>query len=340
MNIEFILTFIICLFLLGVFIKYASRMGFVDTPNLRSSHKRITPSCCGIAILLSIIIISLFSDFILYQTHEKTVLAIFLVFAVGVLDDLKNIRARYKLIAITFSSILVILDGFLINNIGTYFNNTLTLLWLAIPFTLFAITAFTNSLNLIDGIDGLAGTISLIIFSSLWYLGKQNNDILIIEVTTLLIPAILAFLVINWNPAKAFMGDSGSLMIGFIIAILSIKALSYVNPIVILYLLALPIIDTLVVVIKRKSNGHPIFSPDKNHVHHVLLQTFNGNVRKTVTVMALAQVSYTAIGIMLVINIPQQVSLLFFILNIAIWYGILSRLSDNLSKMVVQNISK
>lgn len=323
-----------------VFIKFAGQFGFIDTPNLRSSHQQTTPSGSGIVLAVAIFIASLFTDLSIYQNYHFSILAVALIFILGISDDLKDLPARYKLYVITLAAALSSLDGIIIVDVGTYFGYTVPLLWLAIPFTVFCIMGFTNALNLIDGLDGLAGSVSIIILSFLLFIGYQNGDTLLVHACSIIIPALLAFLIFNWNPAKTFMGDSGSLTIGFTISILSIKALEYVNPIVVLYLVAFPIIDTLVIITRRKIYGVPIFSPDKNHAHHVLLNVFNGNVKKTVVFIGSVQLIYAFIGVMFVSELPQIFTLLFFIMNIVAWYFVLTNLCENHSKLLLRRKRK
>lgn len=111
----------------------------------------------------------------------------------------------------------------------------------------------------------------------------------------MLIAAILAFMMFNWNPAKIFMGDSGSLTLGFLIALLSIKALPYIQPTSVLFIAAIPIMDTLIVMIRRLKSGKSPFSPDKLHIHHLLLRFFN--VKKTVFLLIIMQTLYSMIGL-------------------------------------------
>ena len=309
MNFQFIIIFIFSLIFLEVFIRFVARLGFNDAPNIRSNHTITTPSSAGIPIFIVIALSSVFFSSDIFYSYIPTVFGIFLIFILGAYDDLKDIRARFKIVIIALVTTLSCWDGIVIMNAGTYFGYTIPLKWLAIPLTLFSVLGFTNALNLIDGVDGLAGTISTIILGSLWFIGYQNNDIFLMGLPTLIIPALLAFLIYNWHPARIFMGDSGSLTLGFIISLLSIKALEYVNPIVILFLIAIPIIDTFVIISRRKMYGHAIFSPDKNHAHHVLYNYFKGNVKKTVIVIALLQLIYIILGLTLVKIMPQAITL-------------------------------
>jgi len=334
MDFVFVLTFAFCFSVLWLFIKYARQLGFIDIPNLRSMHKRATPSGSGIAIFIAVFITSLFVDVGDYENYSMLILAVFMVFLLGVFDDIKNFPAKYKIIVISVAAALTCFDNIIIWNAGTFFGYELPLAWFfAVPFTIFAVTSFTNSFNLIDGLDGLAGMLSIIILSALWYLGYRNDDFLLIGIPSLIIPGMLAFLYYNWNPAKAFMGDSGSLTLGFLIAVLGIRALNYVDPLVILYLVAIPVIDTVVIIIRRKKSGQPIFAPDKKHIHHILLGMFNGNVITTVCVLALIQLAYVLFGVVFVSQLPQEVTLFFFIGNIVFWYLFLTRKSVYHSKL-------
>lgn len=339
MSIAFIITFVFCLALLGVFTKYAGQIGFEDTPNFRSSHKQTTPSGSGIAIFTAVFVVSLFTDLGSYENYKNTLGAITLVLLLGVFDDLKSFRARNKLIIIVAAAIFSSLDGLIVTNIGTYFGYTVSLAWLAVPFTIVAITGFTNAFNLIDGLDGLAGTISIILLGALWFIGFDNNDYIMVSISSLTISAVLAFLIYNWNPAKVFMGDSGSLTLGFVISILSIKAMDYINPVVILYIVAFPLIDALVIIVRRRKYQRSVFLPDKNHAHHVLLNLYNGNVKKAVMVIALIQLAYTLFGIFAVRTLPQEITLPFFVINVIFWYFVLTRRCENHSRLLMERQS-
>ena len=201
---------------------------------------------------------------------KYTLLAILIIYICGILDDLYTLSSKQKLVFIIISSVIVYFDGYQITNIGTFFNISVNLGYFALPFTLFAIVAFTNAVNLSDGLDGLAGSVSTIILSAIFIIGFIYDDNTLMVWSALLISVILAFLVLNWHPAKVFMGDSGSLLLGFVIAILSIKSLNYINPVSVFFLAAVPILDTLVVFRRRIQRGMSPFTADKNHLHHIL----------------------------------------------------------------------
>ncbi len=320
MLISFIITSILSSSLILLLIQYAPALGLVAVPNERSAHKDVTPCSAGIAFIGAMFIGTMISGWEIYSSHWLSVVAIFLVFLLGVYDDYRHSSSYSKFFLILVAGVLVCFDGMRIHSIGVYFNTDISLHWLAIPVTLFAIAGFTNALNLIDGLDGLAGGVSLIILAGLEYVGYINQDPFLINIISVLFPALLAFIVFNWNPAKVFMGDSGSLTLGFIIAVLSIKALDYIDPISILFIAALPVLDTVTVMIRRKRNGLSLFSADKNHLHHILLDKFGGNVKVTVLVLVGFQLVFTLFGIFISSKMGQEITLPLFLACLIVLY--------------------
>jgi UDP-GlcNAc:undecaprenyl-phosphate GlcNAc-1-phosphate transferase len=127
---------------------------------------------------------------------------------------------------------LLYAEGFIITNLGVFIGANLELSLVGgIVFSALCIMTFTNAFNFIDGLDGLSGLISVIIFSSFLVIGIMNNDKLLVTIPILFITSLAVFIFYNWHPAKVFLGDSGSLMIGFTIALMAIRSLSYIEPI-------------------------------------------------------------------------------------------------------------
>ena len=280
-------------------IKNALKLGLIDIPNDRSSHSKITPRGAGIGFGLSFFISIILFDFSLFLEYKLLFLSIFLVFLVGILDDHKDASPKAKFYVMFLSIFLLYLDDISIYSLGSFFGLEIHLWYFSLPFTMFALAGFTNALNLIDGLDGLAGSISLVILSSFLYIGYINQDQLIVVVCLTTIVSLIAFLILNWNPAKIFMGYSGSLFLGFIISVVATLSLKYIHPIAIFYLAAIPIVDTLVVMIRRIRKGISPFSPDKTHIHHILLGFFSKKVKKTVLFLVLIQVLFSLVGLML-----------------------------------------
>lgn len=256
--------------LIKIFIQMAPKIGFVDIPNERSSHTKVTPRGAGIVFGFTYLLGLIFFDLSMFEENALIYLSIFIIYLCGVLDDKFNISAKQKLIFIIVASVIVYFEGYQITNIGEFFNISLNLGYLALPATVFVIVALTNAVNLSDGLDGLAGSLSSIILTAIFFIGFIYHDTFLMAWSAILISVILAFLFFNWYPAKVFMGDSGSLVLGFMIAILAIKSLDYISSISILFLAAIPVLDTLVVFRRRIQRGQSPFKADKNHLHHIL----------------------------------------------------------------------
>ncbi|MDZ7817310.1 MAG: MraY family glycosyltransferase [Aliarcobacter sp.] len=301
-TIKLIFTFLSSLLFIKFIIKNASFLGLTDIPNERSSHTKITPRGAGIGFGFAFFTTILLFNFSLFIEYWLLFLGIFLVFLVGILDDHKDASPKAKFYAIFIATFLLYLSDISIYSLGSFFGFEISLWYFALPFTMFALAGFTNALNLIDGLDGLAGTITIIILSSFLYIGYIYNDELMIILCRITIVSLLAFLVFNWNPAKIFMGDSGSLFLGFVVSVVACLSLKYIHPIAVFYLAAIPIVDTLVVMTRRIRKGISPFTPDKTHIHHILLKFFGKRVKKTVFFLGLMQVLFSLVGLMLSFN--------------------------------------
>lgn len=314
------LIFIIAVILHLLLIRYSYFFGFIDIPNQRSVHKNQTPRAAGIAIFLSVSIAQALLNYEYVLEYFYIHAAIFLVFLVGLLDDKNNVSPRIKFIVIFFATLLLYKGGIQIDSLGSYFGYNITLpLLLIFPFTFFAIAGFTNALNLIDGLDGLAGGVSFIILSTFLMIGITYHDLLITTLSSSFIVAVGVFLFFNWNPAKIFMGDSGSLTLGFVISILSITSIQYISSTSILFIIAIPLLDTFIVITRRIQRGHSPFRADKNHLHHFLLSV-KGEVRFTVILLLSIQLAFALIGFQLhstdnVISLVLFATLFFIFLN-------------------------
>ncbi len=317
-------VFILTSVLILILIKLAPKLKLIDIQNHRSVHTKIVPRGAGIAIILSLFISDiLFQDFLLFERFS-IYLTVGMILLIGILDDRHDTKPKIKFAVIFIAVLILYFDGISITTLGRFFGFDFELYWMALPFTFFAVAGFTNALNLVDGLDGLAGGVSIVILTTLSIIGFTYNDPFIYSLSLTLIASILAFMLFNWNPAKIFMGDSGSLTIGFIIAILSIKALPYIQPTSVLFIAAIPIMDTLIVMVRRLRNGKSPFSPDKLHIHHLLLKFFNGNVKKTTLLLIMMQTLYSMIGLSFSDYEYQRYIFILFTLNTLIFYILFS----------------
>jgi len=324
MFIESLFIFILSLGLVRTVRTNAGHWGLVDVPNDRSTHKEHIARGAGIGFYLAVVFVFPFFHLELLLSYIWTCVAILLVFIIGVLDDHHDTSPNAKFFILIFSTILLFFDNILIDDLGTFFGLELSLGWFALPFTIFAVTGFTNALNLIDGLDGLAAAISLVILTSFFTVGYMHDDQFIMVLSSAFAVALLAFLVYNWHPASIFMGDSGSLTLGFVISVLAIKSLAYIPAVSILFIAAIPILDTLVVMIRRKLNGRSIFSADRCHIHHILRHFFAEDTAKTVLFLAIFQLIYSLTGLQLDKNMDEGFILILFLLNIVLFYLLLS----------------
>jgi UDP-GlcNAc:undecaprenyl-phosphate GlcNAc-1-phosphate transferase len=211
-----------------------------------------------------------------------------------------------------------------IDDIGVFFGLPISFGWFALPFTVFAVVGFTNALNLIDGLDGLAATVSMMILGSFFIVGYVNEDLFMMVMSGAFISALLGFLVFNWHPASIFMGDSGSLTLGFVISVLAIKSLAYISTVSVLFIAAIPILDTLVVMVRRKMNGRSMFSADRCHIHHILRHFFAEDTRKTVLFLGVLQGIYSLTGLQLEKHMDNGYVLILFLLNVVLIYMFLA----------------
>ncbi len=323
---ELILIFIVALVMIKVIIVNALKLGLVDVPNARSMHVRHHPRGAGIGFFLAVALVEPFFHFDLLTSHALSLLAILAVFVVGLLDDHQDTAPNTKFIVIGLAALMVYFDGISIATLGSYLGFDISLGWVALPFTIFAIVGLTNALNLIDGLDGLAGSVSVIILAALLSIGYSYDDTFMMVISGAFIAGLLAFLIYNWNPASIFMGDSGSLTLGFVISVLATKATDYVHPVTVLFLIAIPLMDTIIVMVRRKRHGKSMFAADKTHLHHVLYNFFNRSSKKTVLFLATLQAIYSITALQIVESADQTMSLLLFALNVVAMYFVFSEM--------------
>jgi UDP-GlcNAc:undecaprenyl-phosphate/decaprenyl-phosphate GlcNAc-1-phosphate transferase len=282
----FVTAFIVAMLVMPPLIRIVNRFHLFDVPDDRKEHNIPIPTMGGIASLAGLLIACL-----LWYRFTNDILTISFFFsictlsAVGIMDDLKNMPARYKLVIQAAVASLIAFSGIRIESFNGLFGIEQLHLAAQYTITIITITGITNAYNLIDGIDGLAGGLgfmSLIILGIILTLCNDGNNAII---AFALGGSLLGFLYYNFNPARIFMGDTGSLVLGFVVAVLSVQIIrlnSGLNtdiiianaPVFALGIVAIPVFDTLRVFAIRIWQGRSPFSPDKNHIHHLL--TNNG----------------------------------------------------------------
>ena len=275
----------VCAALSGVLniavIRICHKYGILDKPGMRKRHKNPTPNIGGVAILLSVVITLMFGSWIypeILLANDIPWVAIglagFLIFAVGFVDDLRPVPPFGKLFVQTISGLIVYSGGLAVDPIYLPFWGELTLGgWSALE-TVFWVVALSNAINLIDGLDGLALGVSLIGAVSLMMIALALNLEVVLTICAILSGALAGSLYFNLHPARIFLGDSGSLLIGFIFATLSllVPIKSYTTAALFPPLIALgiPLIETASSVLRRFFAGRSVFAADRRHLFHYL----------------------------------------------------------------------
>src|SRR5688572_18719788 len=286
-NIAFgcITAFIITFLAIPSIIKVAIIKNLFDEPGERKSHKSSVPTLGGLAIFAGVVFSYTFwSSGFGEESTQYIIAALIVMFFIGIKDDIIELTARKKFYGQLISAVIIVLFAEIrVTNLFGIFGIYEIPYWFSIIFSLFTILTIVNAFNLIDGIDGLAagiGAIAAFTFG-LWFYNYNQISLCILSFT--LFSSLLAFLVYNFSPANIFMGDTGSLIIGLILAVLAINfvELSFASPpyafpfrsspAMAIAILIIPLFDTLRIFILRILQRRSPFKADRHHMHHVLL---------------------------------------------------------------------
>lgn len=304
-------------------IKLAFKVKALDHQEERKVHSKTMPRLGGLAIYFAFLsgyfifdIRSLLPKEQLVLFMDAYLLSSFLMVLLGVLDDIFQLSAVIKaLVQMAAAILLVSLGGFVIDQIFLPLLPPIQLGAFGFLFTVFWIVGITNSINLIDGLDGLSSGITSISFLTIALIALWQGEVLIALLSCLLLGSTLGFLVHNFHPAKIFMGDTGSLFLGFSVAVLSMmgyKYIAFVSFIVPLLILTVPIFDTSWAILRRILKGQSPFKPDRGHLHHRLLDRQYGHVKTVLTLYAIA--GAFALTALVYTIISKQLGVLCFLL--------------------------
>lgn len=321
--------------------KMAIHVGAIDeVVGGRHIHKKATPKGGGVAIFLGFLL-----GYMLFCQQTPQMISIligsFIIILTGVCDDIKPIRPLTKFIGqIIAASIVVYYGGIVMQDVSAYgiylnFGN------FAKPLTILFIVSLINCINLIDGMDGLSSgiaeiyfiTISIIIYITGIYNGLDAS------LTLIMIGAIFGFLIYNFYPAKIFLGDSGSMFIGYIISVVSLlgfKNVTITSFIVPVLILAIPILDTFFAIIRRLLKGQSPAEGDKEHLHHQILNKTSSQV-KTVLIIYFINILFSAASIEYVVGNPKRGQIIYIILLfIILWFIIFTNIVFDRKKIKKQ----
>ncbi|MFD2044494.1 glycosyltransferase family 4 protein [Ornithinibacillus salinisoli] len=274
--VAFILSVTTALIVTPLISRLAFKFDAVDKPdNNRKSHNGEKPSMGGLAIFIGVAV-----GFIYLQPGDQHMTAIIIgaliMIVTGMLDDIFNIKPLYKLVGQTTAAIVVVSSGLVIEKLTIPFMGQVYIDNFGIILTILWIVAASNAINLIDGLDGLAAGVSAIGLLSILIMGIMDARFVVVALAIILVGSCIGFLFHNFYPAKIFMGDTGALFLGYSIAIISMLGLfknvaffSFIVPIIVI---AVPVFDTVLAIVRRSINKQGIATADRNHIHYQLIK--------------------------------------------------------------------
>jgi len=321
--IPLVIAFIASFSITPLLCKLAPRLGAVDRPDERKIHLVLMPRLGGLAIYSGFLF-----AFLMLGYYQETYLGLVLggtfITLMGAVDDIKGLSPRLKLAGQIIAAAILVVFGVRVEFLTNPFDGVFLLGKLAIPVTVFWIVGVTNALNLVDGLDGLAAGTSFIAAVTIAAVAWLHGETVVAALSLVLAASVLGFLPYNFHPARIFMGDSGSMFLGFNLAALATIGLTKSATVISLFIpvviLGLPILDTFFAITRRFLNHKPIFSPDNGHLHHRLLAQ-GLNQRQAVIVIYLVNACLGGSAVLLSILTTAQGMIILAALAVLILIG-------------------
>lgn len=297
----------------------AHRVKAVDRPGVRKVHTRPIPRIGGVAVFITSVLIITFVvfwndiiNFVIQEMQFKLITLFFsasIIFIVGLVDDLKGLPAKFKFIVETLAAGILCFAGIRVTSISITEQHVLHLGLIGYPLTMLWIVGITNAVNLSDGLDGLAAGISAVACGVMAIFAIYDGNIFMAVLMLALLGSLTSFLFYNFNPAKIFLGDCGSLFLGFIIAsssvLCSMKSSALVGLALPVLALGIPIFDTLFSMLRRFLERRSMFSPDRSHFHHRLIDL---GLRQRHVVLLIYIMTILAAGLGLFMIVTRDIS--------------------------------
>ena len=339
---EILLVLAVTVFALGVnffltpaIIRIAHRFRWYDRPGSRKIHTVLVPRLGGVGVFtsffLSVLLVPLLWQLVfggpshpfIELKYLSLFLGFFVIYLLGLIDDFYSLKAILKLfIQIFAASVVVIGGGFVVPSLTLPYLGRIELWYFAYPLTIFWVVAITNAVNLVDGMDGLGGGIAGFAALSLGIISLIQGELAAGIIAFALFGALLGFLRYNFPPAKIFMGDSGSLFLGFTLAVLPLMGISRAGSLGALLIpvtvLLVPIIDLLAAIIRRIRKRQSIAAPDKEHIHHKLLALGLGERKILMVIYSVC--AYLSVIAVTSVVLPRAVNVFIIII---VWIGLL-----------------
>ncbi|HAR7074168.1 TPA: undecaprenyl/decaprenyl-phosphate alpha-N-acetylglucosaminyl 1-phosphate transferase [Staphylococcus aureus] len=312
-------TMIVSLTITPIVIAISKRLNLVDKPNFRKVHTKPISVMGGTVILFSFLI-GIWIGHPIETEIKPLIIGAIIMYVLGLVDDIYDLKPYIKLAGQIAAALVVAFYGVTIDFISLPMGTTIHFGFLSIPITVIWIVAITNAINLIDGLDGLASGVSAIGLITIGFIAILQANIFITMICCVLLGSLIGFLFYNFHPAKIFLGDSGALMIGFIIGFLSLLGFKNITIIALFFpivILAVPFIDTLFAMIRRVKKGQHIMQADKSHLHHKLL-ALGYTHRQTVLLIYSISILFSLSSIILYVSPPLGVVLMFVLIIFSI----------------------
>jgi UDP-GlcNAc:undecaprenyl-phosphate/decaprenyl-phosphate GlcNAc-1-phosphate transferase len=337
----FLGTFVASLLLSFVLTKYvrdlATARGWVAAPALeRHLHNRPLPRLGGVAIFLSFVLtfaVAIAAGWHLFATGSgfpfRSLLTILLpgclIFALGIYDDFHPVRAYVKIAVQTIAGTMLFAGGLRILDLPVLFGTRHFSWFIGLPLTIVWVLAITNAFNLIDGLDGLAAGSALFSTMVVFAVALVSGSSLVSLMTLALAGSILGFLRFNFSPATIFLGDCGSLFIGFMLSALALQGAQKAPTIIAVAIpvvsFGLPILETGLSIVRRFLGGRPVFTADREHIHHKLLQRGLSQRQVVITLYAVSAM-FALLSLFLLWPTGDMLGLVLAVLGTGVWIGV------------------
>jgi UDP-GlcNAc:undecaprenyl-phosphate GlcNAc-1-phosphate transferase len=303
--IEYLLMFVVSLILSLIFTPLAEKIsvyvGAVDHPNRRKIHEDVIPRLGGLAIYLSFVFSSLV--FVDFNLQFKALLGgSLIIIIIGIIDDIRELDPKVKLAGQIIAVAPIVAYNLNVAAISNPLSKLVFAGYLAIPITVIWIVGMINAVNLIDGLDGLAGGVASISALTMAIIAFGSGNLVSCSLALILAGSTLGFLKYNFNPAEIFMGDTGSMFLGYALAVIALfgmtKSATFVTMLAPIVVLGVPIFDVNFAFFRRLITGKNPFKPDKEHLHHRFMH-FGFNQKQTVLTIYLIGLVFGVSAILL-----------------------------------------
>ena len=316
---------------------FAIARGWVSSPHGRHMHPTPLPRLGGVAIYLSFLIslaLALLANRhfpgLVSTSSLRTLLTILapgtLIFLLGIYDDVHSVGPYFKFIVQALAAAMLFAGGLKILSLPVLFGAHHFSWAIGLPITIFWVIGITNAFNLIDGLDGLAAGSALFSTLVVFVVAVFSGSLLASLLTIALAGAIVGFLRFNFNPATIFLGDCGSMFIGFMLSALALEGTTQKAPTVIAVAIpvvsfGLPILETMLSILRRLISGKPVFTGDREHIHHKLLQLGMSH-RKVVIVLYAVSAVFALLSLFLLWPTGSTLGLVLAVLGVGVWFGV------------------